>query len=320
MARSSRPESLNWPLSRLAAFSSALKFISASILITTIFTISIASQSRAAGALIATRSNSRPHHQHQHPRHQQAAVSAIVADQIVRLAFPHQPLSQEGLAFDASKFKSIYEAIRAHPDLREVSEREYTTSRCFTACAQQCVSSARELIHAPLIEIASCGRDFKQCGARNSTACNNCLKLAHIVVVTYNWTTVISLSCDIALTDASHLLRLIDTFSALARVPLASLCASRLSLAIWDSHFSRRHCVPRRGWRQLILWSTKLRTVREVAIELIEQTHDDKPHRQSGTRPWTWRASGGGREPVCQWRDERVCLCKGDSPPPPPPR
>lgn len=46
---------------------------------------------------------------------------ASATDQLIRRAFPHQPLSREGLAFDSSQFKSIYEAIRAHPDLREVS-------------------------------------------------------------------------------------------------------------------------------------------------------------------------------------------------------
>ena len=53
------------------------------------------------------------------------AASQQLVEQFLLQNFPQtskaSALSQEGAQFDATQYKSVYEAIRAHPDLREVS-------------------------------------------------------------------------------------------------------------------------------------------------------------------------------------------------------
>lgn len=51
--------------------------------------------------------------------------AAIQAEQLIGHSFgAHAPLSLAGAQFDASQFKSVHEAIKAHPDLRQVSNEQ----------------------------------------------------------------------------------------------------------------------------------------------------------------------------------------------------
>lgn len=62
-------------------------------------------------------------------------------EQFLQQNFPQTskalPLSQEGAQFDSSAHKSVYEAIKAHPDLREVSafgESDFALGEALLCC------------------------------------------------------------------------------------------------------------------------------------------------------------------------------------------